>query len=157
MPDQVRVVLHISRREGASAIVAKIGAALNLGLRFAVAGLAAYALVARPALSEEASALLALGVAWIVVAPLLTKSRPPHATVLLTDESLLIAEGATVLDWPDVRSHLVAGDALVFEPTEEARRADPVVKRRYAIPLGTATREAVVTAFQNRPRANRAS
>ncbi len=156
MPDHVRVVLHISRREGAAAFFAKVGAAVNIGLRFAVVGIAAYVVLKRPELSDGAGILLAIGLVWCVVAPLLSRPRPPHATVVLTEESLLIAEGATVLDWPDVRTHLVVGDTLVFEPTEAARNDDPVIKRRYTIPLGTSTREAVVTAFQNRPRAPRA-
>ncbi len=156
MPDHVRVVLHISPREGAAAFFAKIGAAVNVGLRFAIVGIASYVVLKRPELSDEAGILLSIALMWCVVAPLLARPRPRHATVLLTQESLLIAEGATVLDWPDVRTHLVMGDTLVFEPTEDARRADPVIKPRYTIPLGNSTREEVISAFQDRPRGSRA-
>ena len=155
MPDVVKVVLHISRRPRGGAWIVKTGAALSLALRFGVVALGAWAVLERPEMSREAAAALAIGLVWCVVAPLLARPRAPRSTVLLTDESLLYADEAAVLDWTDVRTHAVVGDQLLFEPTEEARRADPSLKRRYAVPLGPETREAVVDAFQNRPRTRR--
>lgn len=155
MPDLVRVVLHVSRRAGISGFARRASGVVSVLLRVAIVGMAAYALVKKVELSTEAAAALAIGLLWSVVAPLVARPEPPHALVLLTDDSLVYAEGATCLDWPDVKSHVVVGDRLFFEPTEEARRADPVVRRRYAIPLGPQSREAVISAFSERPRAAR--
>lgn len=155
MPDVVKVVLHISRRPRGGTWVVKAGAALTLALRFAVVGIGAWAVLERPEMSREAAGALAIGLVWCVAAPLLARPRALRSTVLLTDESLLYADDAAVLDWTDVRTHAVVGDQLLFEPTEEARRADRSLKNRYAVPLGPATREAVVEAFQSRPRARR--
>jgi hypothetical protein len=152
MPDLVKVVLHISRRGGLSGFARRATAATTVLLRFAIVGAACYVLIERPEISTEAAAALAVGLLWSVVATLLSKPQPPHALVLLTDESLVYAEGATCLDWTDVKSHVVVGNHLIFEPTDAARREDPVVRRRYSIPLGELSRSAVIEAFATRPR-----
>jgi hypothetical protein len=125
MPDVVKVVLHISRRPRGGAWVVKAGAALTLALRFAVVGIGAWAVLERPEMSREAAGALAIGLVWCVAAPLLARPRALRSTVLLTDESLLYADDAAVLDWTDVRAHAVVGDQLLFEPTEEGAPRGP--------------------------------
>jgi hypothetical protein len=152
--DAVRAVVHVDRTgRGFRRVLANVGLFTTHGLRLAIGIIAGLSLIGRLEPSEGAAAALSIGVLWAIVAPIFSKPRASTTTVVLTDESLLVADGATVLDWSDVRSHAVVGDRLFFEPTEEARKADPIVRRRYSFPLGPNTRETIVDAFRNRPRA----
>jgi hypothetical protein len=150
MTDRVKLFLRIERPEGRSRFARRATAATSAALRCAVVGLACYVLLYRVDVSPRTAAALAIGLAWSTAAPWLSRPRAPHLSVLLTDDSLVYAEGATCLDWEDVKSHVVAGDRLFFEPVDEARRRDPAIRRRYAIPLSEDTRAAVIEAFGNR-------
>lgn len=155
MTDRVHVVLHVNRRGGLGGFAQRASSVAAVVLRIAIVAFAAWTLWRGDRLEQGAAAALGIALLWSVAAPLISRPPPPHALVMVTDDAIVYAEGAAYVEWPHVKAHVVAGDKILFEPDDEARRADPALRRRYAVPLGDQSREAILAAFARRPRATK--